>query len=359
MTDMIDHTTIFPNETTENPNFSIRTVYVEITNQCNLNCRTCYNRSGLNRTRKELSVEQLEGILRLFAGYGIKRFLLSGGEPTLHTEFDRILDLVDKYPEISFGIVTNGTNHHPRLIEYLNSKDNFTLQITLDGSCEELNAKTRGAGHFERTMEFARQIHKTNPKPLLKMVISQHNYTDVENFCQLAHSIGFVPELAFIYKSGNGSDDWDSKVITAQQKLKILRMVQQMNAEQNADIFLPLCTSRCSFLGELKDLSLCVKVDGTIQPCQGLYDERYAIGNALSFDTHTFTTGLNRIVDLARQRAARMDYGCEKCIINKACGRGCMAMALNLHDDPLADDGDCEYRKLQFLHHFYPSRLYY
>ena len=32
----------------------VKTVYVEITNQCNLNCRTCYNRSGLNRERREL-----------------------------------------------------------------------------------------------------------------------------------------------------------------------------------------------------------------------------------------------------------------------------------------------------------------
>ena len=26
---------------------NIKTVYIEITNRCNLNCRTCYDRSGL------------------------------------------------------------------------------------------------------------------------------------------------------------------------------------------------------------------------------------------------------------------------------------------------------------------------
>ena len=59
----------------------VKTVYVEITNQCNLNCRTCYNRSGLNRERRELSAARLEEILQVFLPYGLERFLLSGGNP--------------------------------------------------------------------------------------------------------------------------------------------------------------------------------------------------------------------------------------------------------------------------------------
>ena len=203
---------------------NIKTVYVEITNQCNLNCATCYNWSGLNRKRIELSFEQIENIIKLFFPYGLKRFLLSGGEPTLHSEFEKILDLIDKYPQITFGIVTNGTNQNKKLLEFLNTRDNLKLQISLDGSCEKQNAKTRGYGNFEKTVNFAKQIHKPKLMPLLKMVISQSNYTDVEDFCDLALSLGFTPELAFIYKSGNGSDGWSSKELTSIQKLKILKL---------------------------------------------------------------------------------------------------------------------------------------
>lgn len=329
---------------------NIKVVYVEITNQCNLNCQTCYNRSGLNRRRQELSLEQLKDMIRLFSRYGLKRFLLSGGEPTLHTEFDEILDLVDQYPDISFGIVTNGTNHHPKLIEYLNTRKNLTLQISLDGSCEELNALTRGYGHFSKTIEFAKKIHKTDPKPLLKMVISKRNYDDVASFCDLALSLGFTPEFAFIYKSGNGSDDWDDKALTAQQKVKILRYVQALNDKENADVFLPLCTSRCPFTGQLGDLSISVKVDGSIQPCQGLYEDQFSIGNALAFDMDAFSKQMEGIAAIAKERMSQ-DYGCAKCMLNKCCGRGCIAAAFRLHNDPLADDGECQYRKLQFLHH--------
>ena len=184
--------------------------------------------------------------------------------------------------------------------------------------------------------------------PLLKMVISQSNYADVEDFCGLALSLGFTPELAFIYKSGNGSDGWSSKELTSIQKLKILKLAERINKEKNADIFLPICTTKCPLAEGLNDLSFCVKVDGSIQPCQSLYSEKYTVGNVLSFDKKLFLHNINNISDLARQRCEQ-DYGCKKCMLNDICGRGCMAEAANLYDNPLANDGNCEYRKQQFI----------
>lgn len=327
---------------------NIKTVYVEITNQCNLNCSTCYNRSGLNTKRKELSLEQIEDIINIFIPYGLKRFLFSGGEPTLHSKFEKILDLVDKYPQITFGVVTNGTNPNKKLLEIINTRKNFILQISLDGSCEEVNFKTRGVGNFQKTVNFAKQVQNAEISPLLKMVISQHNYSDVENFCDLALSLRFTPELAFIYKSGNGSDRWDAKELTSMQKLKILKLAERINKEKNADIFLPVCTTKCPLGEGIEERSICIKVDGSIQPCQSLYSEKYTVGNVTEFDEKSFFDNMNNIVDLAKQRYT-LNFGCEKCMLNDICGRGCMAEAVNLHDNPLADDGNCEYRKQQFI----------
>lgn len=328
---------------------NVKTVYVEITNLCNLNCATCYNRSGLNRNRAELTCAQIEHILKLFIPYGLQSFLLSGGEPTLHSEFEEILNLIDRYPQITFGIVTNGTNPNKKLLEYLNTKRNFKLQISLDGSCEEHNAKTRGAGNFEKAVYFAKQIRTPHIPPLLKMVISQNNYADVESFCDLALSLGFTPEFAFIYKSGNGSDNWANKELTAAQKLSVLKIAERFNEEKNASIFLPMCTSTCPLGKALKDLSLCIKVDGSIQPCQALYNEKHTVANALSFDEAAFLQNLNNIHSIAKQRYGQ-DFDCQRCMLNDVCGRGCMAEAFNLHDDLLADDGHCLYRKQQFIH---------
>ena len=327
---------------------NIKTAYVEITNRCNLNCATCYNRSGLNCHTIELPLEKIESIITLLLPYGLERFLLSGGEPSLHSQFEDILDLVDRYPQLCFGIVTNGTNHNKKLLHFLNTRNNLTLQISLDGSCEEVNAKTRGVGRFEQALTFAKQIHTPKQPPLLKMVISQNNYTDVENFCKLAFSIGFTPELAFIYKSGNGSQNWNNKCLTPTQKLAVLKLADRMNRERGTSIFLPMCTMSCPFVKGASDLSICIKTDGSIQPCQALYKETYTLGNVLVFDEKLFFQRLNNIIEIAKIRSVQ-NYGCDKCMLYSVCGRGCMAAAIHLNNDPLSDDEDCEYRKMQFI----------
>lgn len=328
---------------------NIKTVYIEITNRCNLNCRTCYNRSGLNRETKELTVEQIEDIMSTLARYGAKRFLLSGGEPSLHSDFHRVLVLIDKYPDYSFGIVTNGTNHDPLLIDYLCTRKNISLQISLDGATDEQNSLTRGAGSFAKAISFAEKVQNPHMTPLLKMVVSQANESGVEAFYQLALSLGCIPEYAAIYKSGNAVDRWNDKALTPQGKLKLLKTVQRLNRELGAEAFLPMCTFTCPFsTGEGKNMSVCVKVDGSIQPCQSLYDDEFTLGNALRFDKAEFTEKLDRILATAKARK-HADLDCGKCMLKDFCGRGCMAAAYLNSGDPLGSDEDCTFRKLTVL----------
>lgn len=325
----------------------IKTVYIEITNMCNLNCKTCYNQSGLNKITKEISVKQIENIILLFSKYGASRFLFSGGEPTIHSQFEQLTQLIRKYPQFLFGMVTNGTTNNSNLVNLVNSLNNFTLQISLDGSSEEENKLTRGSGNFDRVINFARRI-KGNSKKLLKMVISKANYKSVESFYKLALSLDFTPEFSFIYKSGNANDKWHEKCLTPQEKIQIITQIKRLNSKYGIDAFLPKCTTNCTFLSDSAELSLCIKVDGSIQPCQSLYESKYSLSNAFLFDENTFVENLRLIQNIARTRFS-LDYGCKKCLINKICGKGCMAEASHFNNDPLSNDGNCESRKLQFI----------
>lgn len=327
---------------------NVKTVYIEITNRCNLNCQTCYNRSGLNRTTEEISLRSIEDIISLFSSYGATRFLFSGGEPTLHSQFDKILEIVENNPQYSFGFVTNGTIRNQKFIDLLNKRENLTLQISLDGSCEEQNAKTRGAGHFESAIDLVRQIHNPSLRPLLKMVISQDNYSDIESFYRMAVSLGCTPEYAFIFKSGNGAENWDSKAVSPQDKIKAAALIEKLNSEFNISAFLPRCTYSCPYTIGSKNMSVCVKVDGSVQPCQTLYSSEYTLANALDFNKDKFEENVGNLVALAHKRA-QTDFGCEKCIVSKICHKGCMAEAVNLTGNPLGNDSSCLYRKLQFL----------
>ncbi|MBE6563768.1 MAG: radical SAM protein [Ruminococcaceae bacterium] len=327
---------------------NIKTVYVEITNRCNLNCQTCYNRSGMNRVTKEISPEQIEAICRRFRPYGMNRLLLSGGEPSLHSRFFDVLALADQYPDMTFGIVTNGTNSDPRFIEAVNCHGNMFIQISLDGASEESNAKTRGAGNFEKTLSFARQIHTEGRPHLLKMVISKSNIDDVEPFYRLALSLGYQPEFAFIYRSGNADSDWEKKALTAMEKFRLMKRIDRLNEDLHGNAFLPRCTVRCPFTRGADSLSLCIRTDGGIQPCQMLYDSRFSLGNIFETPNADLENAFRKMCETAKKRL-ETDYGCSRCLLRNGCGHGCMAAAVCLNGDPLADDGDCAFRKSIFL----------
>ena len=327
---------------------NVKSAYFEITNQCNLNCTTCYNRSGLNTERLEVSVEKLRESINILSLYGLKRVLISGGEPTLHSDFDRVLEFVNEYLSLSFGIVTNGTVYNQKLIDMLNTKCNVTLQISLDGSDEAYNSKTRGEGAFNKAIEFARQIRNECNKPLLKMVVSQNSIDDVENFYRLAVSLKFIPEFAFVNHRGNACDDWHNMCIAPRQKWNVIKQIDVLNKELDVNALLPLYSNGCPYSNNMKDLSLCIKPNGTIQPCSTLYEMEYSLGNIFEFDDKYFEQRLLYISELATKRKSA-DYGCGRCILQNNCQKGCMASAFLSTGDVLADDGECELRKMQFV----------
>ena len=325
----------------------IKTVYFEITNRCNLNCVTCYNRSGLNKEPMEISPEQLKTGIEILLQYGLDRVLISGGEPVLHSKFDKILELLKEYPQYSFGFVTNGTVYSRKFIDELNKNENFDLQISLDGSAEKLNTKTRGTGNFDKTMEFIRKIHKKQT-PRLKMVVSQNNINDIEDFYRLAVSVGFIPEITFITRRGNAEEGWDMLSLTAKQKFDILKRIDNLNHMYNKEAFLPLCTSGCPYSADEMNLSICVKPNGEIQPCSLLYEPEHSLGNIFNFKENYFFDRIAYISKLAISRKS-VDYNCGKCILGNNCQKGCIAAAYLFSGDVFANDGECDYRKMQLV----------
>jgi len=82
---------------------------IEVTDNCNLRCPTCYAGSGPER-QTHRSLEQIERMLdRAVANEGEPSIIqISGGEPTVHPEFFEILKLARERPIGHLMVNTNG-----------------------------------------------------------------------------------------------------------------------------------------------------------------------------------------------------------------------------------------------------------
>lgn len=329
---------------------TFKNAYIEITNLCNLNCRTCYNRSGKNQVRMGLSLSQFQSITnRLISEFGCTFITLAGGEPTLHAEFLEFLEYLLTFPNLRVGIVTNGTTNCQTLINLYRLHPQIKIQVSLDGSCENSNAKTRGSGHFRQTISFIEAIKGTDRLPVMRMVVSKNNLLDVEPFYRLAMSMECMPDFAFINEMGNARDNWESLALTDQQKLSVLRTVDRLNEKFQMAAYLPLCISSCPFTNIDASLSVLVKNDGTVQPCHILYSDAYSLGNLLLDSTESIAERYSSLSKLAKKRAIKKE-ACSKCLVRETCNRGCIGYAVIKNRDPLGDDGECTFRKIQLLY---------
>lgn len=80
-------------------------IYIEITNICNLNCSFC---SKDNREKREISLQEFDIILNKIKNYTKNIYLHVKGEPLLHSKFEEILKLTNKY-NFNVRLTTNGT----------------------------------------------------------------------------------------------------------------------------------------------------------------------------------------------------------------------------------------------------------
>ncbi|MDD3622793.1 MAG: GTP 3',8-cyclase MoaA [Methanofollis sp.] len=79
---------------------------LSITPRCNLDCFYCHA-EGEVQPREELSLEEIQEILRVGAKFGIRSVKLTGGEPLVRKD---ILDIVRAIPDgIEASLTTNGT----------------------------------------------------------------------------------------------------------------------------------------------------------------------------------------------------------------------------------------------------------
>ena len=85
-----------------------------MTDRCNFRCVYCMPREVFGRDyaflpRAELlTFEEIERLARVFASHGVEKIRLTGGEPLLRRDLDRLVALLARIPGLDLTLTTNG-----------------------------------------------------------------------------------------------------------------------------------------------------------------------------------------------------------------------------------------------------------
>jgi cyclic pyranopterin phosphate synthase len=89
----------------------IRYLRVSVTDRCNYRCAYCMPAEGWAKVPRDdvLSLEELATIIGVFADLGVERVRLTGGEPLVRRDLDRLVAAVAAHPGVrEVALTTNG-----------------------------------------------------------------------------------------------------------------------------------------------------------------------------------------------------------------------------------------------------------
>jgi uncharacterized radical SAM superfamily Fe-S cluster-containing enzyme len=154
---------------------------IEVTSGCNLRCPMCFAESGPGGTYLDFDT-YTRMVDRYVYLEGIPDVLqLSGGEPTLHPDLNRMIRYAYESPIQVVMINTNGIRlaRDPALVEFLATmRDRFEVYLQFDGLDDSVNRRLRGEDLLEIKLEALEALRRHDIRCTLVCTVDHNTNLD-------------------------------------------------------------------------------------------------------------------------------------------------------------------------------------
>ncbi|MGN0650421.1 MAG: radical SAM protein [Oscillospiraceae bacterium] len=298
-------------------------LYIEVTDNCNLNCIHCYaeiERGG----RNNLTIDNFNTILSQLPRDYSCDIRLTGGEPFLNPHITELMELVHSKvrPHNKHSIVTNGTFNVSDAL--LAMSYGFELQISIYGIKSSTFAKFTNSSVeiWQRVMDNLIILSSSENKSniLLCYAVNELTYSELNDFIEFAQKYGFRYILNRPASTGRAVKNWDLLQLTPNEHYEFARNTKASEL-------------RCCY--HLCQLHLTViDFEGNVIPCSFLRRKEFHMGNI-------YNESLEEIWNSKKYMAFRgltpskVDK-CSKCEFIYACSAGCCGEASGFNNDILS-----------------------
>ena len=178
----------------------IRDLRLSLTDRCNFRCTYCMDPDVRFRRRTELLTEaEMLRLARIFAGFGVDRIRLTGGEPTLYPTLPELITELSTLGMRDIAMTTNGSLATEADLTAWHNAGLHRLSVSLDTlRPERFTALTRATSTPERVIETVRLAKRVgmHPVKINAVVIRGLNDDELADFARLARELAV--EIRFI-----------------------------------------------------------------------------------------------------------------------------------------------------------------
>lgn len=294
-----------------------------VTLRCNLKCTYCEAASG-EAAPDELSFDEAKQMIDDLKKSGVKRLLLSGGEPLVRAYIFQLLDYIHSVG-ISIGLISNGyfvESNWERLKEH----QYFFYQTSIDG-LPAFHDRMRGMeGSFSRAMAGLELFGKTQtPVRIMNTVVHSQNINQLDEMLKYAQASAATKwQLTPVAKVGRGAAG--DLCLDGKDIAKLMDFVKKHNKTYPVDLSESHAYLSCLNGAPLGHPFFCgagltrcsIMPDGEVLGCNQVYDYQYSEGNIKE----------RRFSDLWKNEFKRFRQGrfreeCTSCEFLHQCQGGC------------------------------------
>lgn len=335
------------------------------TNMCNLRCLHCYQRAD-KPTPDELSLEEKLGLVRQLDEAGVAAVALSGGEPTIHPHFLRVVEELGRRG-IYAAVATNGwVFARKERLEEAVARGLRYVEVSVDSAKPEVHDRFRGVpGAWRRAVKALENAVEAGVSNAMATTVTRINVGEVDDILDLAERIGverviffnFVPvgrgkENAWLDLGPEEREELLRKLYRESKKRRVVvlstapqyaRVVQQMSrGEETAPTHFYMGEDR--FVKALAEyiggcgagrIYAAIQPNGDVTPCVFLPVKVGNVRESHFRDIWDTAPLLQALRDRGKLRGA-----CSRCPYRNICG-GCRARAYAYTGDPLGPDPGC------------------
>ena len=200
--------------------------------RCDLKCQHCLR--GFPKERPDFPMEMLDKLLTEAMPFGAKHVALTGGEPHLHPNFEKIVEKIVAYG-YSWHFVSHGQRTEPYLPSMERYKDKVThVTLSIDGATAETHDEIRQRkGAFEKVTASARKYVELGYKVRVSSTLNRKNKSEVEALLNLAQDIG----ASYMNFGGTIPTPWNQDlVLNDGESLELVQQITTLREKSGFDV---------------------------------------------------------------------------------------------------------------------------
>ena len=244
---------------------------LHLTDRCQLDCQHCLRDPA--RKAHDLDVDLIARVVaEARSVYGLEQVTFTGGEPTLHPQFDSIVDLIVDH-SMRWNTVTNG-RAFPSVLARLESRRERLLGLTsialsLDGAEEATHDAIRERGSYREVLAAAAVCAVRGIPFSIQMAVHARNESEIEALGLLAAQLG-AKRVTYAMTQPAGTHHDAALFLPASAWRRVRARIEQLSRALACEVELPAGhyeEGRFAMCDALRGETLHVDMNGQLTLC--------------------------------------------------------------------------------------------